>query len=181
MSSTNELEGPRNENLDFFYEDLNKVTIVPGTAAVGKRGKGVGFYCEACNLTFKDSIQYLDHINSKQHLYNTTGSTDIDAGNSKITVENVRSRLKYLKEKKEKELKEAGMEFDLRKRIEQRKIFEEEQKQKKREKLKEKRVRKKESKKRKWNEVHEDSNTDNKSLQNMQEMMGFSGFGSTKN
>lgn len=32
-----------------------------------KRGKQFGFYCDLCNLTFKDSLQYIDHLNSKMH------------------------------------------------------------------------------------------------------------------
>lgn len=32
-----------------------------------KRGKQFGFYCDLCNLTFKDSLQYIDHLNSKIH------------------------------------------------------------------------------------------------------------------
>jgi U4/U6.U5 tri-snRNP component SNU23 len=33
-----------------------------------KKGKSAGFYCEACDLTFKDSLSYLDHINSSQRM-----------------------------------------------------------------------------------------------------------------
>lgn len=168
---------PRDKSID-FYEGLNKVTIVSGTSAVGKRGKGVGFYCEACNLTYKDSIQWLDHINSKQHLYNTTGSTDAEGANAKITVEDVRARLKYLQEKIERERKESGIEFSLQKRIEQRKKFEQDEADRKRQKRLEKKKRQKDSKKRKREESALDSSSD---LQEMQAMMGFSGFGSTKN
>ncbi|VVT53089.1 uncharacterized protein SAPINGB_P003398 [Magnusiomyces paraingens] len=164
---------PRGDTID-FYQDLNKVTLVSGTSAVGKRGKGVGFYCEACNLTFKDSIQWIDHINSKQHLYNTTGSTDLDATNAKITVEDVKARLKYLKEKQERDLKESGMEFNLEQRIAQRQKFEQEEADRKRKKRIEKKKRQRESKKRKRDEPASEPN-------DMQAMMGFSGFGSTKN
>lgn len=63
-----EIEARRSRlNLD---HDLNKVTLVPaGASAVGKRGKGAGYYCQDCDLTFKDSLQWVDHLNSKQRMY----------------------------------------------------------------------------------------------------------------
>jgi U4/U6.U5 tri-snRNP component SNU23 len=46
-------------NLD---KNLNKTMIVTGTG----RGAGQpGFYCDVCNRTSKDSVAYLDHINSR--------------------------------------------------------------------------------------------------------------------
>lgn len=32
-----------------------------------KKGKQFGFYCDICNLTFKDTLQFVDHLNSKPH------------------------------------------------------------------------------------------------------------------
>ena len=32
-----------------------------------KRGKQFGFYCDLCNLTFKDSLQYIDHLNLRPY------------------------------------------------------------------------------------------------------------------
>lgn len=166
--------GPRSIDMD-FYSGLNRQFIVPGSAATGKRGKGAGLYCEICNLTFKDSIQYLDHINSKEHLYNSTGGVDMDALNAKITVEDVRKRLAFLKRKKEMEAKETGEVFDLKKRIEKRKQWEQQQKIINREKKKQMRKEQKEilSKKRKREEESLESS-------DVAKMMGFGGFGSTK-
>ncbi|KAJ8613057.1 hypothetical protein MRB53_037109 [Persea americana] len=47
---------------------VGKSTLVPAGAGVGKRGRGAGFYCEACDLTFKDNLQLVEHLNSRQHL-----------------------------------------------------------------------------------------------------------------
>lgn len=47
---------------------VGKTTLVPAGAGVGKRGRGAGFYCEPCDLTFKDNVQWVEHINSMQHL-----------------------------------------------------------------------------------------------------------------
>lgn len=46
-------------NLD---KDLNKTYVL--TAA--DEELGVGFYCRDCNLSYKDNLGYLDHINSPQ-------------------------------------------------------------------------------------------------------------------
>lgn len=52
-----------------FPKRDGKVTFVSsGSDVTRRRGKGIGFYCPACDLTLKDSIQYVDHIHSKQHL-----------------------------------------------------------------------------------------------------------------
>jgi hypothetical protein len=46
-------------------EDLRgkRELVAPGMA-IGNKGKSAGFYCQACDLTFKDSLSYLDHLNS---------------------------------------------------------------------------------------------------------------------
>lgn len=184
-----------------LYQDLNKVVLVPGSAATGKRGKGVGFYCEACNLTFKDSIEYLDHLGSKQHLYNTTGSADgISQKNSAITVEQIRERLKKLYERKQKQLGENAQEFDLQKRIREQREKEERERLKKKEAQIARRKKRKEGKlKRKREEMsgggdqrdqnNEEGNDDNENINStnsnnqaddMASMMGFAGFGTTK-
>jgi len=45
-------------------QDLNamvgKVQLVPAGAGVGRRGRGAGIYCEACDLTFKDNVQWVE-------------------------------------------------------------------------------------------------------------------------
>ncbi|CAJ2514292.1 Uu.00g024110.m01.CDS01 [Anthostomella pinea] len=48
--------------------NVGKTTLVPAGAGQGKRGRGAGFYCAACDLTFKDNIQWVEHVNSMQHL-----------------------------------------------------------------------------------------------------------------
>ncbi|CUS22054.1 LAQU0S04e07118g1_1 [Lachancea quebecensis] len=32
-----------------------------------KKGKQFGFYCELCDLTFKDTLQFVNHLNHKTH------------------------------------------------------------------------------------------------------------------
>ena len=94
---------------------VGKTTMIPANAGVGKRGKGAGFYCEACDLTYKDNVQYIEHLNSKQHLINTGQSGEV----KRATLLDVRNRIEMLKEKKwqrEEEEKKLG-ELDINARI----------------------------------------------------------------
>ncbi|MCJ1238778.1 hypothetical protein MMC14_006769 [Varicellaria rhodocarpa] len=79
--------------------NVGKTTLVPVGSATGKRGKGAGFYCADCDLTFKDNLQFVDHLNSRQHLVAVGQSGEV----RKAGVEEVRERLAYLKRKKEEE------------------------------------------------------------------------------
>lgn len=165
------------DNLN-LYEGLNKVVLVPGSAAPGKRGKGVGFYCEACNLTYKDSIQYLDHLNSKQHQY-ATGVKD----NSAViaTVDDVRQRLAYLKEKMLEEQRGRGTElFDIQQRIAKRKEVEEAERLRKQKQRAEKKRRQKKRKRDDEEGSDLEDEGSKRQAQDMAAMMGFSNFGSLK-
>jgi U4/U6.U5 tri-snRNP component SNU23 len=51
-------------------KDINKTYIL--TAA--DEELGVGFYCRDCNLSYKDNMGYLDHINSPQRTNSLTRS-----------------------------------------------------------------------------------------------------------
>lgn len=45
-------------------KNLNKTMVVQNPTG---RGPGQpGFFCEACNRTYKDTTAYLDHINGRQ-------------------------------------------------------------------------------------------------------------------
>lgn len=91
---------------------VGKQMLVLAGAAVGKRGRGAGFYCDACDLTFKDNLQLVDHLNSRQHLIAVGQTHEV----KRATLEDVRERLAWLKRKKEED-KEAEV-VDLGKRLE---------------------------------------------------------------
>ena len=58
-------------------KNLGKTMVVQNTSG---RGPGVpGFYCEACNRTYKDSNAYLDHINGRARKYSPMPSGLLDA------------------------------------------------------------------------------------------------------
>lgn len=88
---------------------IGKTTIVPAGAAVGKRGRGAGFYCPDCDLTFKDNIQLVEHLNSKQHLFATGQSGEVKRAN----LEEVRNRLRWLAHKKRQEEEEERKAWNL--------------------------------------------------------------------
>ncbi|KAL7268002.1 U4/U6.U5 snRNP associated protein [Rhizina undulata] len=157
-------------------ENLNKTTLVPAGAGVGKRGKGAGYYCEHCDLTFKDSLQWVDHLNSKQHLHATGQTAEVE----RATLEMVKRRLAWLKEKKRE--RERGEDFDLQKRLAERARVEEQERIEKRERRKLKKKEKKEVKKEADGdlEMAEAGEVDSDE-EAMRRMMGFAGgFGSTK-
>ncbi|KAG8628877.1 hypothetical protein KVT40_002742 [Elsinoe batatas] len=112
---------------------IGKTMLVPMGSAVGKRGRGAGFYCENCDLTFKDNLQFVEHLNSKQHLVATGQTGEV----KRATVEEVRERLEWLVRKKEEE--KARETVDLGTRLEIAKDEEEREREEKRRKRNEKR------------------------------------------
>lgn len=116
-------------------QNLGKTTLVPAGAATGKRGRGAGQYCADCDLTFKDSLQWVDHLNSKQHLENVGESGEV----RRATLEEVRARLAWLAEQKRKDKEEVEGIVDLSERLEARQEEEGAAREEKRRKRREKR------------------------------------------
>ena len=59
----------RTEAVIKVEELRGKRELVTPLYGLGNKGKTAGFYCEACDLTYKDSISYLDHLNSAQRKF----------------------------------------------------------------------------------------------------------------
>lgn len=114
-------------------DQVGRTQLVPAGATQGKRGKGAGFYCDACDLTFKDNLQFVEHLNSKQHLVNTGESGEVQ----RATLEDVKERFEWLKRKRDEE--KARDAVDLSTRIEVAKEQEEREREEKRKKRNEKR------------------------------------------
>ena len=114
-------------------DQVGKTQLVPAGASQGKRGKSAGFYCDVCDLTFKDNLQFVEHLNSKQHLVATGESGEV----RRATLEEVKERFEYLKRKREEE--QAREVIDLGTRIEIAKEQEEREREEKRRKRNEKR------------------------------------------
>lgn len=124
----------RSSRLD-VSNNVGKTTLVPAGAAVGKKGRGAGFYCADCDLTFKDNLQFVEHLNSKQHLVNTGQTGEV----RKATLEEVRERIAWLARKKREEMEGVGDVVELGKRLEVRKDMDEKEREEKRQKRREKR------------------------------------------
>jgi U4/U6.U5 tri-snRNP component SNU23 len=111
---------------------VGKSVLVSAGAAMGRRGKGAGFYCEVCDLTFKDNIALVEHYNSKQHLMASGESGEVQ----RATVAEVHERLRWLKRKRreEREQDEIGYEERIEKAVERDVKEREEKNEKRREK-----------------------------------------------
>ena len=160
----------RNARLD-VAQRVGTTTLVPAGNATGKRGRGAGFYCEDCDLTFKDNLQWVDHLNSRQHLVNT-GQTGFV---KKASLEEVRERLAWLKRRREE--RRTGEEVDLQLRLRNQREGEERVREERREKRKEARKAKAGLKAEKME--GENGNADGMD-EEMAMMMGFGGFSTTK-
>lgn len=116
-------------------QNVGKTSLVPAGAATGKRGRGAGFYCADCDLTFKDNLQFVEHLNSTQHQRAIGQTGEV----KRATLEEVKERLEWLVVKKNKEKEGVGNVVDLGKRLEVRKEVEEREREEKRRKRNEKR------------------------------------------
>lgn len=162
-------------------KNLNKTMVVQNP---GGRGPGQpGFYCEACNRTYKDSVGYLDHINSKARK-SLFSSYQVDFLNSWTTdlrvigqttkiersnLDQVRTRIAYLREKTKDASNAKSFDFDQRLA---------EVKAKEAGLRAEKKAKKKAEKEKARVELAKDSAGGEE--EEMANMMGFGGFGSTK-
>ncbi|VDN25282.1 unnamed protein product [Gongylonema pulchrum] len=64
-----------------------------------------GYYCDVCDCVVKDSINFLDHINGKNHQRNMGMSMKI----KRSTLEEVRQRFEFKKTQQEMSKKESEM------------------------------------------------------------------------
>ncbi|KAF9049998.1 hypothetical protein BJ165DRAFT_1455659 [Panaeolus papilionaceus] len=143
-------------------KNLGKTMVVQNTSG---RGAGQpGFFCETCSRTYKDSVGYLDHINSRAHLRALGQTTRIE----RSTLAQVQARIAFLRERTKEATKAKAYDFDQRLaelKDKERAIREQKKAEKKAEKEKARLALITET-------LPED--------QEMAAMMGFGGFGSTK-
>ena len=191
----NGLIDARSQRLDVTSQ-IGKTHILTGAQAslTGRRGRGAGFYCEDCDLTFKDNLQWVDHLNSRSHLIhsgndNSTGGAEV----RRATLMEVRERLLYLKEKQIRLEQERKLTADviLEERLKIREEELEKERQIRREKRRERRQRGKEADHN--NNHHQggvkvedhisgalDGQMTAEEDVDMASLMGFHGFGTTK-
>jgi U4/U6.U5 tri-snRNP component SNU23 len=156
---------------------VGKTMLVPAGAGVGKRGRGAGFYCENCDLTFKDNLQWLDHQNSPQHLRAIGQTGEV----RKATAAEVHARIELLWEREQEKKRELVV--TLKERLEVHKEREEkerEEKRKKRKELEERKRLEREEELKKKTDYGEDVRIEGEHDEDdMMAAMGFTGFGTT--
>ncbi|KAF8160772.1 hypothetical protein B0H34DRAFT_795642 [Crassisporium funariophilum] len=156
-----ELMKQRDAPLD-LDKNLNKTMVVQNP---GGKGPGQpGFYCETCSRTYKDSVGYLDHINSRAHLRALGQTTKIE----RSTLAQVQARIAHLREKTKEAASAKAFDFDQRLA---------EVKDKERTLREQRKLDKKaEKEKARLAMITENSSGDTE----MTMLMGFGGFGSSK-
>ncbi|KAG8213618.1 hypothetical protein J3R82DRAFT_10303 [Butyriboletus roseoflavus] len=157
-----ELMKRREQSLE-LDKNLGKTMVVQHP---GGRGPGQpGFYCETCSRTYKDTTGYLDHINGRSHLRKLGQTTRVE----RSTLEQVRARIAFLREKTKEA--SAAKSFDFDKRLAELKSQEATRRE---EKKAQKQAQKEQARillaKESTMEVDDE----------MAAVMGFGGFGSTK-
>lgn len=158
--------------------NVGKTILMPAGAATGKRGRGAGFYCKDCDLTFKDNLQWVEHENSMQHLRAIGQTGEV----KRATVEEVHERISRIWERMVEE--KRGDIQSLGERLEIRKVEDEkerEEKRKKRRELAERQREKKEEDIKVKKEYGEDVRVEGEHDEDdMMAAMGITGFGSSK-
>lgn len=157
---------------------VGKTSLVPAGAGVGKRGRGAGFYCEACDLTFKDNKQFVEHLNTPQHLINTGQTSEV----KRATAEEVHERIAYyIRRREDLEKEKATSLYDrLQLREEEQEKEAEEKRKKRREEVEKKRLEREEAAKVKT-EYGDDVRVEGEHDEDdMMAQMGFAGFGGSK-
>jgi U4/U6.U5 tri-snRNP component SNU23 len=157
---------------------IGKVQLVDPSAGQGKRGRGAGFYCEACDLTFKDNKQLVDHLNTQQHLLAIGHTGKVQ----RATVDEVRKRILHHVERQKEIEAEKLMTVDDRVQATARVLERErEEKRKKRKLEQEKKKAVKEEAAQKKMDYGEDVRIDGEHDEDdMMTQMGFTGFGTSK-
>ena len=158
--------------------NVGKTILMHAGAATGKRGRGAGFYCADCDLTFKDNLQWVEHENSMQHLRAIGQTGEV----KRATLEEVHERIERiwgrLVEEKRGDVKTLGERLEVRREEEEKER--EERRRKRRELVERKRAVKEEDFKVK-KEYGEDVRIEGEHDEDdMMASMGITGFGTSK-
>ena len=158
--------------------NVGKISLMPAGAATGKRGRGAGFYCEACDLTFKDNLQWVEHENSMQHLRAIGQTGEV----KRATREDVHERIEQIWERMQEEKRGDSKTLDERLKLrEAEALAENEEKKRKKKELQERKREQKEQEIKVKTEYGDDVRVEGEhEEEDMAAMMGFGGFGTSK-
>jgi U4/U6.U5 tri-snRNP component SNU23 len=158
--------------------NVGKVVLMPAGAATGKRGRGAGFYCPDCDLTFKDNLQWVEHENSMQHLRAIGQTGEVKRATAEEVHERIRLLWERITEEKRGDVKTLGERLEVRREEDEK---EREERRNKRRELAEKRKREKEEEVKVKREYGEDVRIEGEHDEDdMMASMGITGFGSSK-
>lgn len=171
------LTAARASRLD-VASNVGKIMLMPAGAATGKRGRGAGFYCDACDLTFKDNLQWVEHENSMQHLRAIGQTGEVKRASREDVHERIARIWERLAEEKIQDVKTLG------ERLEVRKIESDKEREERRRKRLEVAARRKEEREREVKvkqEYGDDVRVEGEHDEDdMMASMGIVGFGSSK-
>jgi len=167
----------RSRRLD-VSQNVGKMVLMPAGAATGKRGRGAGFYCADCDLTFKDNLQWVEHENSMQHLRAIGQTGEVKKASAADVHERIESIWRRLQDEKMQDVKTLGERLEVRKVEDERER--EERRQKRKEVAERKRAVKEEEVKVKT-EYGDDVRVEGEHDEDdMMASMGIVGFGTSK-
>ena len=167
----------RREALD-FSDRIGKTQLVPAGAGQGKRGLSAGFYCKTCDLTFKDNLQFLEHLNSQQHGL----ATGVSNQRKRAKPEEVRARILELVKKRQELAEEMVTSLNDRLKVRKKEAEKEaEDKKRRRKKLNVRKKAEREEAEKAKVDYGEDVRIEGEhEEEDMMAQMGFAGFGTSK-
>ncbi|KAJ2616108.1 U4/U6.U5 snRNP associated protein [Coemansia sp. RSA 1365] len=143
---------------------IGKSQVVQASSAASGQP---GFYCKVCDVTVKDSLSYLDHINGKKHQRVLNRSMTV----ATETVEDVVAKLQSLRQARIRQM--APSNYDFRKQVSAQQQIDADKKQKRRETRRRHRQEKALA-------ASTDANKSEEPKDEMAAMMGFGAFGTSK-
>ncbi|KAI9500742.1 hypothetical protein BX070DRAFT_229777 [Coemansia spiralis] len=147
---------------------VGKTQVVQSSSAASGQP---GFYCKVCDITVKDSMSYLDHINGKNHQRMLNRSMKVAAE----TVADVIAKLQSLREAKRRQ-QMAGSEYNFHEQVSKQQQIDQEKRQR----------RKEARRRRRLAQTYEEESVDGESIDEddtskmMEQMLGTASFKSTK-
>jgi U4/U6.U5 tri-snRNP component SNU23 len=158
--------------------NVGKVVLMPAGAATGKRGRGAGFYCADCDLTFKDNLQWVEHENSMQHLRAIGQTGEVKRASAEEVHERIRILWERITEEQKGDAKTLGERLEVRREEEEK---EREERRRKRKELVERQKAEREKETKIKTEYGEDVRVEGEHDEDdMMASMGITGFGSSK-
>ncbi|RKF57366.1 U4/U6.U5 small nuclear ribonucleoprotein component snu23 [Golovinomyces cichoracearum] len=158
--------------------NVGKVLLMPVGTTSGKRGRGAGFYCKECDLTFKDNLQWVEHENSVQHLRAIGQTIEVKRASLEEVHERITTIWEAHLEAQRSGAKTLSERLEIRKEDDEK--MREDRRKKRREIIEKKRVEKQleeKGKKEYGTDVRIEGEHDE---EDMMAMMGITGFESSK-